>query len=205
MANKVSIAIALLLLSALASLGQQKNQTVVISDPAPVILASLFSQADLVAYISIQSGDAEHYNAAIYKALVTQAFKGAKPDQLIYFGPFVSYGIGGEYLVFLKKTDQHLVDLADHSKPIGPFAGAEIYYRVMYEGYSVMPVAYECIFDGNYKDKCDYGVWFNIYQVKLPPTLKAFPVSVGDFPADKKAVRRDAVNRELSVLVVKRP
>jgi hypothetical protein len=124
MAGKVSIAVALLLFSALASLGQQKNQTVVISDPSPVTLASLFSQADLVAFITIQSGDAEHYNAAIYKAQVTQSFKGAKTDQLIYFGPFISYGIGGEYLVFLKKTDQRLVDLADHSKPVGPFLGS---------------------------------------------------------------------------------
>ena len=104
-----------------------------------------------------------------------------------------------------KKTDQRLVDLADHSKPVGPFVGTETYYRVMYDGYSVMPVDYECIFDGKDKDKCDYGVRFNIYQVELPPTLKAFPVNVGDFPADKKSVRRNSVNRELSVLAGKRP
>jgi hypothetical protein len=75
----------------------------------------------------------------------------------------------------------------------------------MYDGYSVMPIDYECIFDGKDHDKCDYGVRFNVYQVELPPTLKAFPVNVGDFPADKKSVRRNAVNRELSVLAGKRP
>src|ERR1051325_2973997 len=182
--------------TALVALGQQKTQSVTLSDPSPVQLAALFSQADLVAFITIESGDAEHYNAAVYKALVTKSYKGAKAEQRIYFGPFVSYGIGSEYLVFLKQTDKHLVDLWDRAKSNGPFDSSQPYYRVMYDGYSAMPVDYECIFEGKDNDKCDYGVGFNTYQVELPRTLKTFPINVGDFPADKKSVRRGAVERE---------
>jgi hypothetical protein len=191
--------------TALVALGQQKTQSVTLSDPSPVQLAALFSQADLVAFITIESGDAEHYNAAVYKALVTKSYKGAKAEQRIYFGPFVSYGIGSEYLVFLKQTDKHLVDLWDRAKSNGPFDSSQPYYRVMYDGYSAMPVDYECIFEGKDNDKCDYGVGFNTYQVELPRTLKTFPINVGDFPADKKSVRRGAVERELSLLAGNRP
>jgi len=191
--------------TALVALGQQKTQSVTLSDPSPVQLAALFSQADLVAFITIESGDAEHYNAAVYKALVTKCYKGAKAEQRIYFGPFVSYGIGSEYLVFLKQTDKDLVDLWDRAKSNGPFDSSQPYYRVMYDGYSAMPVDYECIFEGKDNDKCDYGVGFNTYQVELPRTLKTFPINVGDFPADKKSVRRGAVERELSLLAGNRP
>jgi len=201
--TKAVIIAALLCSTAAVSLAQRKSETVTISDPATVALASLFAQADIVAFITIQSGDAEHYKAAIYKAQITKAYKGARTDHLIYFGPFVSYGIGSEYLVFLKNTNQKLVDLADVPglNVQLPFDGSQIYYRVMYEGYSVMPVEFECVFDGKDDDKCDYGVRFNTYQVKLPSSLKAFPLNVGDFPADKRSVRRNAVERALAALV----
>src|SRR6185295_15502941 len=124
---KVVILAALLCSTSAASVAQRKSETVTISEPATVALASLFAQADLVAFITIQSGDAEHYKAAIYKAQVTKAYKGSKTDSLIYFGPFVSYGIGSEYLVFLKKTNQNLVNLVDPTKPKVqlPFDGSQ--------------------------------------------------------------------------------
>jgi hypothetical protein len=84
MALKASILLVLFASAAVATIAQRKNQTVTISDPSPVTLASLLAQADLVAFITIQSGDSEHYNAAIYKAQVTKSYKGAKADQVIY-------------------------------------------------------------------------------------------------------------------------
>jgi hypothetical protein len=70
----------------------------------------------------------------------------------------------------------------------------------MYDGYSVMPVSYECFFDGKDSEKCGYGVKFNTYQVELPSTLKTFPKDVGEFSPDKKWVRRDAVKVALANL-----
>ena len=70
----------------------------------------------------------------------------------------------------------------------------------MYEDYSVMPISYECFFGGKDSDKCDYGVKFNTYQVKLPATLKTFPKDVGEFSTDKRWVRRKAVEEALVAL-----
>ena len=203
---KVVILMVMLCSTATVSLAQRKSETITISEPATVSLESLFAQADLVAFVTILSGDAEHYKAAVYKAQITKSYKGPNTDSLIYFGPFVSYGIGSEYLVFLKKTNQNLVNLVDPTKPKVqlPFDGSQFYYRIMYEGYSVMPVKYECIFNGTGHNGCDYGVRFNTYQVELPSTLKAFPINVGDFPLNRKSVRRDDVERALSALVKKR-
>ena len=38
-------------------------------------------------------------------------FKGASKGDIIYFGPFASYGIGNEYLAFLKRTNLLVGDL----------------------------------------------------------------------------------------------
>ena len=192
-------ALTLLLLLTGACLGQDKAETVTLSEPTPVSLKSLFAQADVVAFVRIQSGDAESYKQALYKAEVLSVYKGAKEKEGVYFGPFVSYGVGEEYLVFLKKTDRRIGELIDESVQTNPapYDTTQTYYRIMYEGYSVMPVSYECFFDGKDSDRCDYGVKFNTYQVKLPATLKTFPKDVGEFSPDKRWVRRKAVEAAL--------
>ena len=194
---------ALLLISTAGlSLGQGKTETITISEPAVVSLASLYAKADLVAFVKIHSGDAESYKQALYKAEVLNAYKGAKEKEIIYFGPFISYGLGSEYLVFLKKTDKRIGELIDQTikaNPL-PYDASQKYYRIMYEGYSVMPVSYECFFDGKDSDECDYGVKFNIYQVELPGTWKTFPKDVGEFSDDKKWVRRKVIQTALVAL-----
>jgi hypothetical protein len=197
------ISVFILLVSiAAACLGQRKTDTITISDPATVSLASLFAQSDIVAFVKIHSGDAKSYKLTLYEAEVLDAYKGAKEKEVIYFAPFIGYGVGEEYLVFLKKTDKRIGEQIDERvKPNhAPYNATKNYFRIMYEGYSIMPVSYECFFDGKDSDKCGYGVKFNIYQVALPPTLKAFPKDVGEFSPDKKWVRRDAVKTALAHL-----
>jgi hypothetical protein len=192
----------LLLLLAGVCFGQGKTETVTISDPAPVSLKALFEKADIVAFIKIHSGDAESYKQVLYKAEVLNAYKGIKEKEIIYFAPFIGYGVGEEYLVFLKKAEKRIGEIVDESvKPNpSPYDATQIFYRIMYEGYSIMPISYECFFDGKDSDKCDYGVKFNTYQVELPATLKTFPKDVGEFSPDKRWVRRKAVEAALVAL-----
>jgi hypothetical protein len=179
--------------------GQRKTETVTISEPATVSLTALFAQADFVAFVKIHSGDAQSYKFTLYEAEVLDSYKGTKEKDVIYFAPFIGYGVGEEYLVFLKKTDKRIGAEIDESvKPNrATYDATQIYYRIMYDGYSVMPVSYECFFDGKDSDRCGYGVKFNTYQVRLPATLKTFPKDVGEFSTEKKWVRRDAVKAAL--------
>lgn len=156
---------------------KSKSQVIHISEPATTTIQKLYVDADLVAFVEIRSGDSEHYRASVYKAEVTRGFKGTKEKDLIYFGNFTGYRIGYEYLVFLQKTDKTLGGLKLDSQKTarGPFSPQNKYFQIMYEGYSVMPVEYECIFDGKVAERCDYGVKFNIYQVNLPGVLKTYP------------------------------
>lgn len=193
----------LLLFSASVCVGQCKTETVTISsDPATVSLAALFAQADLVAFVKIHSGDAESYKLTLYEAVVLDGYKGAKEKDVIYFAPFIGYGVGNEYLVFLRRTNKRIGAEIDESvKPNrSPYDPAQTYHYIMYDGYSVMPVSYECFFEGKDSEKCDYGVEFNTYQVELPSTLKTFPNDVGEFSPDHKWVRRDAVKVTLANL-----
>jgi hypothetical protein len=143
-----------------ACLGQRKTETITISDPATVSLASPFAQSDIVAFVKIHSGDAQSYKLTLYEA---EILDGYKPNH-------------------------------------APYDATKNYFRIMYDGYGIMPVSYECFFDGRDSDKCGYGVKFNTNQVELPATLKAFPKNVGEFSPDKKWVRRDAVKAALANL-----
>lgn len=198
--------IVLLLLTSVC-FGQSKTQMITTSDPASVSFASLFSKADLVAFIKIYSGDTESYKQTLYKAEVLSAYKGVKEKDIIYFAPFNGYGIGNEYLVFLRKTDKRVGEIIDESvKPnSSPYDASQKYFSVMYEGYSIMPVSYECLFEGKDNlDRCDYGVEFNIHQVELPTSLKTFPKDVGEFSDDVKWVRRKLVEETLTMLKTNR-
>lgn len=186
-------------------LGQQvRNEVVTISDPASVSFKRLFQQADLVAFIRIRAGDADNYKDTLYKADVVVAYKGTREHDTIYFGPFIGYGIGNEYLVFLRKTPTTIDDLtkANLQSAVIPFVGKEPYFSVMYGGYSVMHVEYVCVFDGkNPQEKCDYGIRINVEQVTLPATLRRFPPDrKNSFVPEVRHVRRSAIETELSTL-----
>jgi hypothetical protein len=203
--RKVAFRIFILMLTLFLAgvcIGQRKTETITISEPATVSLASLFAQADIVAFVKIHSGDAESYKLTLYEAEVLDAYKGAKQKDVIYFAPFIGYGVGEEYLVFLKKSDKRIGEQIDERVKANhpPYDATQIYYRIMYDGYSVLPISYECFFDGKDSDKCGYGVKFNTSQVELPSTLKTFPKNVGEFSPDKKWVRRDAVKVALANL-----
>jgi hypothetical protein len=203
--RKVAFRIFILMLTLFLAgvcIGQRKTETITISEPATVSLASLFAQADIVAFVKIHSGDAESYKLTLYEAEVLDAYKGAKQKDVIYFAPFIGYGVGEEYLVFLKKSDKRIGEQIDERVKANhpPYDATQIYYRIMYDGYSVLLISYECFFDGKDSDKCGYGVKFNTSQVELPSTLKTFPKNVGEFSPDKKWVRRDAVKVALANL-----
>jgi len=173
--KRIFIFVALVLLGASASIAQQgKTITVTTTDPASVTIEDLFKQADLVAFVEVLSGDSENYDQVLYKARVIKGFKGAVPEQPIYFGPFISYGIGSEYLVFLRKGSTTVGALASASAKSKPllFDSNQLTFSVMYEGYSVMPVRFECVFEK--AQQCDYGVKLNTRQVILPKELNQF-------------------------------
>ena len=95
-----------------------------IREPATVSLQDLIRQADVVALVNINSGDAEHYGDVVYKATVTQAIKGVTDSQVVYFGPFLGYRVGSQYIVALRRTTQRVGDLATNFEPV--VAGAAI-------------------------------------------------------------------------------
>ncbi|MGH9709288.1 MAG: hypothetical protein ACRD37_01920 [Candidatus Acidiferrales bacterium] len=159
-----------------SSLALAQQQTVTLREPATVKIENLLKQADLVAVVRIRSGDTEQYPTAVYKAEVLKSFKGTEVGAKIFFGPYASYGLGSEYLVFLHHSEK---GIEPKEQPVAPgidYGRIPSFYEVMYEGYSVMPVQYTCVFDGkDVAQQCDYGIKMNRYQVVLPKTIKTFP------------------------------
>lgn len=188
-------------------LAQEPKATVVtISEPGQVSLAALFAQADVVAFVQIRSGDAEHFQAVLYKASVTKSYKGSKAGDVIYFTPFTGYSIGNEYLVFLRKTPTQIADIVNAEAKALPLAfdRNESFYRIMYEGYSVMPVSYECAFEEPQHQTCDYAVKFVTDHVTLPAGLKVFPADRGDPELSRhNFVRRTVVEAVLEGLRIR--
>jgi hypothetical protein len=158
-----------------------------------VTLSDLFSGADKVALVKVVSGDSEHYKTAVYKAVIEQGFKGGKSGDTIFFGPFVGYGVGVEYLVFLKKGPSE-----DPSSPNSPAYGRiESLDRIMYAGYSILPVGYECVF-GDVLDNCDHSVQLNPDQIILPPAIETYPKGEATALTNyRKWVRRSTFLEEL--------
>ncbi len=66
------------------------------------------------------------------------------------------------------------------------------FYLVMYDGYSALPVQYECAFEGKETaQQCDYGIKVNTHQIVLPKSVKTYPSSIRDsFSEDTKWVRK---------------
>lgn len=139
-------------------------------------LKKLFDEADLVAFIKIVSGDTENYEDTIYKSSVIAAYKGTDIGKTVFFGPYVSYGIGSEYLIFLKKSGKVIGEISTKGKESRTvvYDDSFEYFRVMYGGYSILPVSYECAFGPvSELGSCAYAV--SMETVILPKTLKSFP------------------------------
>jgi len=160
---------------------------------APVKLRDLFTQADTVAIVRILSGDSENYDVTVYKAEVLLAFKGASQSEKVYFGPYTSFGIGEEYVVFLKKSEKGLEP--KEKSPGLNYGPIKRFLRIMYGGFSVMPVEYACVFDGKeIREQCDYGVKLNPKQVVLPKDIRTFPAGAPTSVTNyNQWVRKDAL------------
>lgn len=165
-----------------------------LSEPGTVAIADLFAQADVVAVVKILSGDSENYETAVYKSRVVTAFKGAEVGQQLFFGPFIGYEVGSEYVAFLRRAKVS-PKLRPHDGPTESYGPLEAFHLIMYQGYSIMSLRYICAFDGRIPDQsCDYGVRVNTHQVKLPPVVKTFPRTAedDDLVDANRWVRKDA-------------
>jgi hypothetical protein len=168
----------------------------------PVKAEDLFHQADLVAVVRIVSGDSEHYAQTVYKAEVVMAFKGVAPGQTVFWGPNVGYGIGNEYLVFLRRSEG--IAPGQNAEGLG-YGNITSFYLVMYEGYSVMPAGYNCVFDGKEPaEQCDYSIQLNPEQIILPKRIRTFPEGPTDAVTNyKKWVRRGHLVSFLQIVSLK--
>jgi hypothetical protein len=170
---------------------QQQQMTVTITEPAPVKAEKLFKHAELVADVRILSGDTEHYPRTVYKSEVLRPFKGVSKGAVIYFGPFVGYGLGEELIVFLDRSPERLKPYKNIESGLS-YGQIPSFYVVMYQGYAALQVKYDCLFDGaESAQRCDYGVRVNTYQLRLPRSVKTFPSSArGAFSENTNWVRK---------------
>jgi hypothetical protein len=171
---------------------QAQLQTVSIIDPAPVKVEDLMKQADLVATVRLLSGDIEHYPRAIYKAEVVQPFKGVEKGAIIYFGPFVGYGLGEELLVFLHHSERGIEPNQPATNSGLSYGPISSFYLVMYEGYGALRIKYDCVFDGKeIAQQCADGISVNTLQVVLPKSVKTYPSRTkGSSSEETKWVRK---------------
>src|SRR4051794_33223083 len=79
---------------------------VTITEPGRVKVEELWKQADLVAVVKIVSGDTENYPSAICKAKISVPFKGIEKSETIYVRSCNGYGLGNEYLAFLRRATE---------------------------------------------------------------------------------------------------
>ncbi len=129
----------------------------------PVNLSDLFQEADVVALIEIDGGDTRAFKQAIYRAVVHEGFKGTSTGQEIYLGPYSSYRVGGEYVVFLKAAPEKVGEALQAGPGPWPDAASRPLLRVMYAGYSTLPVEFSCALP-----QCAYAVSVPSTQVVLP-------------------------------------
>jgi hypothetical protein len=159
-----------------------------------VSVYDLFEEADIVAFLYITAGTGEDYDKAVYKARIVTPFKGVNKGDIIYFGPFASYGIGNEYLAFLKRTSLLLGDLKrdNVTDPIFKNGSSEAYYSAMYSGYSMMPVSYTCALP-----ECDYGVKVAYQQVVFPEKIPRSETGCPEGAAEKVWFYKNSVHKHL--------
>jgi hypothetical protein len=168
--HRIAAALLIALLTSLLAFSQE-TKTVEITEPAVYKLADLFAAADVVAVVRIVSGDAEHYDSAVYKGEVIRSFKGSTKGEILYFGPFMGERIGWEYVLFLRNSKQLLIAKSDRS----PY-GSVTYHKVFDEGYSSMETSYECVFKGkDIAEQCAFAVRVCTDYIKLAKTTRTSP------------------------------
>src|SRR5205823_12606668 len=97
------------------------------------------------------------------------------------FGPCIGYGLGDEYLAFLRRDSKPTQEKRGLSTPVMSYGPLPSSYSVMYEGYSTLSIEYTCAFDGEtIAEQCDDGITLNIHQVILPHKIKKFSVATLD-------------------------
>jgi len=164
-------------------------------------LEKLYEEADLVAFVKIVSGDTENFEDTVYKSTVLTAYKGTHARNTIFFGPYFSYGIGSDYLVFLKKAGKTIGKISTKDKEARTvlYDESSEYFRVMYGGYSILPVSYECALGpASGSDSCEYAI--NAESIILPKTIRSFPKEYGDKTEAKPFVRKRNTEELLSKL-----
>jgi hypothetical protein len=153
------------------------TETVTITEPGKITLGQLFKMSDIVAVVQIVSGDTENYKTAVYKAHVVKNFKGVDEGKTIYFGPFVGYKLGSEYILFLRNAKRPAVPTTSQTAAYGIVN----YLEIFNQGYSAMDSSYECVF-GNNADSCDYAVRVCTDYIILPKGVPASPPEKNDPP-----------------------
>ncbi|MGD0940271.1 MAG: hypothetical protein ABR905_11215 [Terracidiphilus sp.] len=149
------------------------------SEPGIIPLAQLFRMADAVAVVRVVSGDTESYNSAIYKAIVVTGLKGTTEGQTLYFGPYIGERLGEKSVVFLRRAKKPATPKDAKSSAFGTVN----YFEVFNQGYSSMPIAYECVFDGtDISQSCDDGVRVCTDYIVLPKGTRAFSREKDDPP-----------------------
>lgn len=182
------LTVAVIVISAQGTSAQQSN-SVTLTEPGVITIASLFKQADTVALVKIVSGDTENYDVAIYKAVVVSSFKGTATGDTLYFGPYRGDRLGWEYVLFLRKVAKPIAPKTNSSTNYGTVSYSEVFN----EGYSSMMTSYECVFDGkDTAQQCDYGVEVCTDYIVLPESTRTFPPVTASTPFGCRWVRRPA-------------
>jgi len=117
---------------------------------APVPIGSLYENADIVAAVVITNGKLveahEGLCGALYEGKTIKGFKGAADNDVILFGHYIKYEVGGTYLVFLTKpgstfralgsTNQGLE--SERQKLLRRCEGVRTGNEIMHSGYGIM-------------------------------------------------------------------
>lgn len=160
--------------------------------PRPEI-DKLYAEADVVALVRVLSGDTESFEDTVYKASILTTYKG-NVQSILYFGPYISYGVGSEYLVFLKTSGKQLRSMATKNKTVA-YAEDANYLRVMYGGYSILPVGFHC---GLGKNTLDCQDSIDASTVILPKGFASYP----NDPFDKSEKRPIVIKKDFLLHLV---
>jgi hypothetical protein len=153
---------------------------------APVTIADLYKDADIVAKVQILSGQVlgigENACGAKYNAVVEEAYKGVRQGETIEFGNFYGYEVGNQYVLFLVRpgrthepmmsTNSTYMDARQsYLKRCAPQLRR---HTVMHSGNGALPV-YRTV-EFNYTD----AVQVPRRYVVLPLETRAKPARVGE-------------------------
>ena len=112
-------------------------------EPATLTIDEMFQRADVVAKVEITLGDAEHYRQALDKSTVIEGFKGTKAGESLYFGPFIGYRLGDEYLLFVSREKRTVGEsVAPGQVNATGFDARAPVFRITQEGYSALETAF---------------------------------------------------------------